>query len=220
MYGPRDEDIFEKAIALRLTSTPSALGKKLVHLICPGAKPFTNCHCAKIVYGFWRSQMTPQIKSHLARQQFTAETYADIFKTADEVWRANGGTAKPPLAVVAAVTDSSEPSSSPQVSAVRGSGRGAGRGQRPFRGRGRGSGRGGQNSTGRGAYNNNSNQSQNASDSSSSSSNPKPHQKGPRASPDVPDNACSRHWKDGKAATYCSDPLNCSWVNFIAPRKS
>ena len=38
LYGPRDEDIFEKAIALRLTSTPSALGKKLVHffffLVC------------------------------------------------------------------------------------------------------------------------------------------------------------------------------------------
>ena len=48
--------------------------------------------------------------------------------------------------------------------------------------------------------------------------NPHPHQKGQRAAPDVPDNACSQHWKAGRNATYCTDPLNCDWVRIIAPR--
>ena len=44
LHGPRDEDAFKKAIALRLTGKPSALGKKLTHILCPGAKPFDTCH--------------------------------------------------------------------------------------------------------------------------------------------------------------------------------
>ena len=217
LYGPREEDAFKKALALRLTGTPSALGKKLIHIWCPSAKPFVNCHCSKVVYGFWSAQLSAPILSGLANLKFNQDTYADIFKLADELWRRNGGTEAPSHAVVAAASaqDDSQ-SAAPQASAVRG-GRGSFRGNnnRGNRG-GRGSNRGG-NRGGRGSYNNNSNRDQN---DSSSSSNPKPHQKGPRNSPDVPDDACSRHWKDGKAATYCSDPLNCSWKNFIAPRKA
>ena len=54
LFGPREEDAFKKAMALRIGSgRPSAFGKKLIHAICPGAKPFDGCHCAKMVYGFW-----------------------------------------------------------------------------------------------------------------------------------------------------------------------
>ena len=56
LYGPKDEDAFSKAIALRLTDRPSALAKKLIHILCPGTTPFQGCHCAKIVYGFWHAQ--------------------------------------------------------------------------------------------------------------------------------------------------------------------
>ena len=206
-------------MALRLgDGKPSALGKRLVHVICPGAQPMTNCHCDKMIYGFWLNQLGPAIKCRLADMKFTKETYKDMFKLADEVWMANGGSATP--AVVAAVS-AQAPSSSdptPQVAAAqRGGGRGAPRG-RGFRGGrgGRGGGRGSNsNST---SYNQNQNQPSSSS-SSNNSSQQKPHQKGPRAHPDVPDNACSRHWKEGKAATYCSDPLVCDWVKFIAPRQ-
>ena len=33
LYGSRDEDAFKKAIALKMTGKPSALGKKLIHIL-------------------------------------------------------------------------------------------------------------------------------------------------------------------------------------------
>ena len=220
LYGPRDEDAFKKALALRLGSgTPSALGKKLIHVICPGVTPMEGCHCARMIYGFWEAQMSSAIKTKIAGKSFNKDTYKDLFKEADEAWRANGGATQVP-AVVAAVSapSPSDVSTPPQVAAVRGAGRGNFRGGRGNRGN-----RGG-NNTGRGA--NNQNQSQNNSNSSSNTSSnknnkqggQKSHQKGPRHSPDVPDDACARHWKEGRGATYCSDPLVCSWVNVITPR--
>ena len=211
-------------MALRLTSTPSALGKKLIHAICPGSKPFETCHCAKMVWGFWRAQMTVPIKSGLAGKKFNKDTYADIFKEADEIWRANGGASSVQAAVVASVSAPTPPSSTPsdvgaegatpQVAAFQASrGRGNGRGGRGNRGNGRGT-RGG----GRGSYNNtnnaqNTNQNQN-------NSNTKPHQRGDKHR-DLPADAswaCAQHWKKGRQAPYCSDPHVCKWVNKTVPR--
>ena len=218
LYGPRDEDVFQQCMAMRLSGKPSALGKRLIHKICPGPKPFDNCHCAKMVYGFWTAQLGVSIKSKLAGKKFNKDTYQELFKEADEEWLVQGGNNPQPPAVVAATSvapqqsPSSSDSQSGQVAALQRGGRGGrGRFNRGGRGnRGGGSGRGGnQNSS----YNNNTNNTNN-----SSSTSQRPHQKGPRASPDVPDNACSRHWKEGRNATYCSDPLNCDWVKIIAPR--
>ena len=50
LYGPKEEDAYKRAKALKCTGRPSAFGKQLVHLICPGAKPFHTCHCARIVF--------------------------------------------------------------------------------------------------------------------------------------------------------------------------
>ena len=125
--------MFKKAIALCLDSTPSALGKKLIHLICPGAKPFEGCHCAKIVYGFWDNNLTVPIKTALAGQPFNKDTYQALFKLADQVFIANGGkVASASPAVVGAVStkNSDPPNDTPQVAAVRGGGRGRGRGGR------------------------------------------------------------------------------------------
>ena len=223
LYGPRDEDSFKKAMACRLTGKPSALGKKLIHIWCPGAKPFEGCHCAKVVYGFWESQLTPEIKCKLAGQKFTKDTYNDMFKQADEVWIANGGTSTITPSVVAATAAPApqSPQTSSEVPQVSATSRG-GRGGRGFRGRGGRGNRGG----GRGSYNGNQNQSnnnqnqQNRSQDQNQNQGQKPHQKGPKASPDVPADACARHWKEGRNATYCSDPLVCSWVHIIAPRKA
>ena len=145
----------------------------------------------------------------LANKKFNATTYQDLFKLADEVWRANGGTTNVPTVVAAAKAveaPASTPSSTPQVAAIA---RGRGRGARGNRGRGRGT------------YNNNGNRqnSNNATSQSTSSNGQKPHQKGPKASSDVPADACARHWKEGRQATYCSDPLVCSWAHIIVPRK-
>ena len=86
LFGPREEDAFKKAMSLRLTGKPSALGKQLIHAICPGAKPFESCHCARMVYGFWEAQMTLPIKTMLAGKSFNVDTYQEIFTLADEVF--------------------------------------------------------------------------------------------------------------------------------------
>ena len=224
LYGPKQEDAFKKASALRLTGKPSALGKKLLHIWCPGTKPLEGCHCAPVVWGFWDAQMTPAIRSGLAGMSFTKDTYKEIFKKADDLWAANGGGQSHPPVIAAAKASQASSSSntpntssteSPQVSAVRGGGRGGFRGGRGGRGANRGN-RGNSNS-----YNNNQNRQSNNSSSNQNqeSGGQKPHQRGPRASPDVPDNACARHWKEGRSATYCSDPLVCSRVHIIAPRQ-
>ena len=210
LYGPKEQDAYKKAKALRLNGKPSALGKKLIHLLCPGAKPFETCHCAKIVYGMWDDQLTPAIRVKLAGQTFNKDTYTSMFKQADETWEANGG-AVPTTPVVAAVAAPSNPD--PQVAAIstRGGGaRGRGRG-----GRGRGGGRGANTtSSSTTTYNNNS--------SSSNTSTNKPHQKGPQHA-DLPSEAswaCAQHWRKGRAAPYCSDPHVCKWVNKTTPRSA
>ena len=79
-------------MALRLKGgKPSALGKKLLHLICPGSKPLTDCHCVKMVFGFWHAQLTIPIRSAMAGQTFDKDTYKALFTLADQVWVANGG---------------------------------------------------------------------------------------------------------------------------------
>ena len=163
-----------------------------------------------MVYGFWHAQLSGPIKSKIAGQKFNKDTYKDLFKQADEVHNANGGSAP---AVVAALQSSTPQTSSetPQIAAVSTRGRGGGRGGRGGRGGGnRGGGQSNQNSQTNST--NTSNQSQ--------SNNRKPHQKGPQHA-DLPANAwwaCAQHWKKGSGAPYCSDPHVCKWVNKCAPR--
>ena len=224
LFGPRDEDAFKKAVALKMTSTPSAFGKRLINVICPGSKPMDGCHCARMIYGFWEAQLGAPIKSRLAGKKFNKDTYVELFKLADEAWRANGGERATP-AVVAAVEvpfthqSTLPPTDTPQVSATTRGGRG-GRGGRNNRGgRGnRGQGRG------QTTWNNtNQNQQSSTTNTSTNNSNPptKAHQKGPKH-PDLPSSAkwaCAQHWKKGRGAPYCSDPLVCEWVNVVAPRQ-
>ena len=164
-----------------------------------------------MIFGFWDAQLNSAIRTKLAGLEFNKDTYQEMFKLADQAFLANGGSARPQPSVVAAVTSSSPaPTASddnPQVAAVSRGGRG-GRG-----GRGRG-GRGGR---GRGGSAPPQNSSQSSPSSSSSS---KPHQKGPQH-PDLPSSAswaCAQHWKKGRNAPYCSDPLVCKWVSVVAPR--
>ena len=228
LYGSRDEDAFKQALALKLTGKPSALGKKLIHLICPGAKPMTDCHCARIIYGFWNEQMPSSIRTKLAGRKFNKDTYQELFKLADETFIANGGQSRPPAVIVAVAAASAEAQSEdpPQVAAVQ---RGGGRGGRGNRGAGARGGRGGQSNRGqnRNTYNNNNSNSNQGTQNQhqnqhQNSSNQKPHQKGQKH-PDLPSNAswaCAQHWKKGRGAPYCSDPTVCQWNNIYVARQN
>ena len=222
LYGPKEEDAFQQAMALKMVGKPSALGKQLIHKICPGAKPFNNCHCARIVYGMWVAQLSNPIKVKLAGRKFTADTYKELFQLADDAWSAGGGSQSIP-AVVAAVAEAPNPSSNPPTDAQQIAAFSRGRGGRGGRGnRGGRGGRGNNSSRGGRQPNNNYNQNQSSSSNSSNSSNNKPHQKGPKHSdlPAAASWACAQHWKKGRQAPYCSDPLVCEWSQVVAPRQS
>ena len=168
-----------------------------------------------MVFGFWDAQLSPPIRTKLAGMSFNKDTYQEMFKLADQAYLANGGSAasNPPVigAVSVPASNPDDSSQAPQVSAVSGGrgGRGAGRGGRGGRGRGGGN-RGGAAST----------PSQNSSSNTSNNQGQKPHQRGPKHA-DLPAKAswaCAQHWKKGRQAPYCSDPLICQWVNVVAPR--
>ena len=197
-------------MALKMTGKPSAFGKKLLHIICPGSKPLDGCHCAKMVFGFWDAQLSPPIRTKLAGMSFNKDTYQEMFKLADQAYLANGGSAAPQPPVIGAVSNPSDDlTQNPQVAAAS-----RGRG-------GRGAGRGGRGGRGRGGNNQSSAPPQNnAASATNANSNQKPHQRGPKHA-DLPAKAtwaCAQHWKKGRGAPYCSDPLICQWVNVVAPR--
>ena len=154
----------------------------------------------------WVQKLSPAIKASISSYKFNHTTYNDVFDVADKTWLAHGGAAQPAVVAATSTAEPSDPPSSdtPQVAAV------ASRGGR---------GRGNSNSN---SYNNNSNSSDSSATNASTSTNSsnKPHQKGPKHA-DLPSNAgwaCAQHWKKGRSAAYCSDPLTCQWVNVIAPR--
>ena len=45
IFGQKPEELFQKAISLMLETTPSALLKKLIDLVCAKSPRMTNCCC-------------------------------------------------------------------------------------------------------------------------------------------------------------------------------
>ena len=89
IYGKKPQDAFTRAFNRTLEGRPSALGKLLIHDICPGSKPMQGCHCAPMVWGFWHRCLPQSIRVALADKPFDATTYKDVFSHADKVWIAN-----------------------------------------------------------------------------------------------------------------------------------
>ena len=48
LFGPKEDELFEKAAALTMTSKPSALAKKLSDLLCKCAKPLSGDCCTAV----------------------------------------------------------------------------------------------------------------------------------------------------------------------------
>ena len=209
IFGKKPKDSFTRAMSRQMTGRPSALGKILLHDICPGYQPLVGCHCAPMVWGFWHKNLPQACKIGLADKEFNATTYKNLFDQADQIWEANGGIVTPaaePTAVASVTQDST-------VSAVTNSARGRGN-NRNNRGRGanrgnRGNGRGGRGN----AANANTNSTTNANPTTFVNN-------GPR-SPDLPPpSCCSEHWKRGNSATFCFSPLDCPWKDRIVPRQN
>ena len=204
LFAPKEENAYEKAAARRLTTRPSALGKLLINDICPGVKPFENCHCARGVYYFFMLQMPQVIKTALADKKFNAQTYKDVFKLADDVFNANKlGSATAVVAAVTADADTTLPALQYPVEAVTSKPTRGGRGGRG--GRGRGGNRGG-----RGA-----NQT-----STSNASPPAAAENKNQTNETLPPNLCFVHKKYKKQANHCRNPFVCEWAKHVVPRSN
>ena len=151
-----------------------------------------------------------QVCAGIAHISFTKLTFNEVLQLADYIFETQN-VSTPSGAVNAlsstASLDETQPGLSYPVAEVNAVSRG--RGGRGGRGRG---GRGGRNNRGgRGG-------GQQASSESSSQSGPK--HKGTKH-PDLPPgdwNGCGVHFKYGKNAHFCSEPMTCPWKNVYAPK--
>ena len=126
IYGKKDEQALNKAAARRLTSRPSALGKTLIHDICPDAKPFSKCHCARVVWWFFINQMPQVVKTSLADKEFNKDTYKAVFELADKVYASNRLGPDSPAVVATVSLDETQPAIPYAVDAVTFQSRGGG----------------------------------------------------------------------------------------------
>ena len=223
IFGPAPNLGFERAMSRTLTVNPSTLGREIIDDMCP--HELDGCCCHKWVYGLWLRSLPGGVRQGIAGQEFTSETYQDIFQLADDIY----GSTKPVLnqsvaavsAPVASHADGNpmEDAFSAQLPAgtnaeallaavaALGVGRGRGRG-RSGRGRGRGAGRGNRNQ-------NNTSQTQGQAQSQG---NKHPKHGTPRHADLPPFQTCWRHWTFGRSAHFCQEPSTCPWKDIWIPK--
>ena len=205
IFGPKRDKMIEDALNLTLTGKPSVLARALVNKIC---KHNLECDCCPdIILCLWKRHLSTTVRAGIAHLKFNKETFAQVVQLADDIHADANPSANlktyPVAAVQADNLDETQPAipyASQEVAAIRGSsGRGSGRGgggrgNRGNRGGGRGRGGGGGQGQGRGG------------------------RRGTRHPDGPPDSACSMHFRWGKSSHFCTDPLNCPWKDFIAPK--
>ena len=216
LFGPNEEDAFEKAAQLVLTGKPSALAKRIAEILCQCDPPLSDCCAAKTVAALWKRQLPQVVRTALAGYSLK-DDFENTLKHADSVF----ASLQRPGAAAVTVTPTYAVAEPPvlegqdgqgesfEVAAV-GRGRGAGRGQRWNRGQNRGWGRGqarGQ-SRGRGAqaYQGQAYQGQAYQGQA---------YRGQRHPDGPPENACQKHWRFGRQAYSCESD-QCPWKHIVA----
>ena len=209
IHAPQKEDRFKKALGRVLTGLPSQLGQQLVNDICDkGVKLSCGC-CVKSVFTLWSLQLPLNVRSQVADMEFNANTYNNVFQSADRIFLSTKTTDI--SAGVAAISDlsgagsggSSNPSSQQaEVAAVRTAKPQQGQaGNRNRNRRGGGSGGGGQSRGG-----------------GQSSSKGQGQGRGPRHSSGPPSSCCDNHYRWGADSWFCLAPLSCPWKDKIGTR--
>ena len=88
LYAPKHEELFQKAMDALMTSTPSALLKKLTDLICQKRPCLENCCCAGLVSGMWRAKLPAEVRKAVSNIKLSKETMKMLGETADAFYRA------------------------------------------------------------------------------------------------------------------------------------
>ena len=187
-YGQKKEDAFEFASGLTLTSSPSALCKRIADTMCTQQPPLQSCCCETAISGMWRRQLPDGVKEAIAGMPMTGQGAMEaVMKRADDVYFSTRNK----LATTAATVS--------EVAAFRGKGNGHGRG------RGGNPGSGGQNP---------GQSTTHATNAAKTSQKPKWGQKHPD---DPPEGVCKQHYQHGKSAHFCRRLHDCPWRDFVSP---
>ena len=68
-YGPKEGYNFRLAMGLMLVTTPSALARKIVDLICTHKrKPMEACCCKETVSGIWTAKLPENVRTAIANE--------------------------------------------------------------------------------------------------------------------------------------------------------
>merc|ERR1711951_214979 len=87
LFGPREEESYEKALQMGLTSKPSALLKNLADELCDCSKKLEKCCSAKTVSAMWKKQLPQPVRSAVAGRSLAAPgELKEIMKRADDTF--------------------------------------------------------------------------------------------------------------------------------------
>merc|ERR1711923_191241 len=98
LFGPKEEESYEKALLMGLTTKPSALLKNLADELCDCSKKLEKCCSAKTVSAMWRRQLPQPVRSAIAGISLRSqEGYKNAMTKADDTF----ATLKAPGAIAA-----------------------------------------------------------------------------------------------------------------------
>ena len=172
-----------------MVGLPSQLGYQLVNDVCkkPAAK-LVGCCCAGHVQALWSMQLPVNVRGHISDMEFSAETYKDIFQSADRVYLSAKSVSVAVVTKQVAATSldetvsAFEPHNQMEVAAVAAA--------KPKKKKNKNKGQGGQGQ--------------------------KPARKRHESNP--PEACCDRHYTHGAGAWYCLQPSTCPWASRVTPK--
>ena len=198
IYAQKPCDTYRKALTRTMVGLPSQLGYQIVNDICKKATKLDGCCCAAAAEALWTIQLPVAVRNHISDKEFTAQTYKEVFETADKVYLSGKQVSIAAMGVSRVSLDETLPAFSNQnqpqaeVAAFK-----SNPGNKNNKNNSSGSNKGGKNNKGKGQKN-------------------KPPRKRHASSP--PESCCDRHYTHGADAWYCLSPLTCPWVNKCSPR--
>ena len=181
------------ASQLILTTTPSALMKKMVDIVCPEHPKLQGCCSAALITGMWKQKLPKEVRSAIAGQSVKNGNFDNLLKLADAVHKAITPRSTPTVAATNITGQQRGAQALPHIPTgeeIAAMQRARAQAQNTKKQRGNQGGQGASGGTPKG-------------------------RRGKRAPDNPPEDACARHWQFGKSAWNCLKPTQCPWRSFI-----
>ena len=108
IYGPREEDAFDKATQLIMTSSPSHLCRQIIGIVCPKHPKLVECCSIGMISGLWRSKIPKDVRTAVAGMSLGGGNLEAVLRLADAVYHANHK--KPQVAGISGGATADDPS--------------------------------------------------------------------------------------------------------------